>query len=168
MRFGRGHLSNGFYSLTSTVRIADHASNMPKQSYQIYALSLLTALAGSSSTWRSAAQETTPSNDAFANALVLQGSAFSDTADVAGATVEPGEPEHLDGQSCKSLWWQWQAPVNGSAGVMQWSGSATNVLFAVYTGPSVEALTLVAKGTGRADFAAIGGTTYAIAAPQFL
>jgi hypothetical protein len=75
-------------------------------------------------------------NDSFANSILLDGSGASGNAWVNSASVEIGEPAHLDGVPCKSLWWHWQAPVNGPIAIIRNSGSATNVMLALYTGDS--------------------------------
>lgn len=108
-------------------------------------------------------------NDNFQDAIVFKGyAAGSPELDISDATTEPGEPAHLGpGVACKTLWWRWQAPRNALTGFTErYDSSASNVLFAVYTGPSVEALSLVYRNpvTGFASFNAVGGTTYYIAA----
>jgi Immunoglobulin I-set domain len=109
------------------------------------------------------------SNDDFATAIPLAGSfASGEGQDITDATLEPGEPAHLGGTPCKSLWWSWEAPASGLAWTCACAGSgsvASNVTFAIYTGSRVEALHLVAKGPGQDGFYfnVAGGTTYYIA-----
>jgi hypothetical protein len=104
-------------------------------------------------------------NDDFANAIVLTGLVGLGGGWIEEATLEPGEPAHRDGAPCKSLWWKWQAPQNGRASFGNNNSLATNLMFAVYTGSSVEALTLVGKGMNSLTIEPVqGGTTYCIAA----
>ncbi len=57
-----------------------------------------------------------PTNDDFALAQVIKAQNSTDRRSVIGATMEPGEPAHLGARAAKSLWWKWQAPVNGVIG----------------------------------------------------
>lgn len=103
-------------------------------------------------------------NDLFALATVLKGTGVEGGGAFVGATVEPGEPRHLGATPCRSLWWHWQVAVNGSATLRFAGGLATNVVFAIYVGDTVESLALVAKGTNSVGWNAVMGTTYRIAA----
>lgn len=102
-------------------------------------------------------------NDAFEHATVTAGYTAPAVAFVNDATLEPEEPNHRDGAPCKSLWWSWQAPKNGRSWVGNYFSLATNLSFAVYTGSSIDTLTLVGKGFNSAFFEAVGGTVYHIA-----
>lgn len=106
-----------------------------------------------------------PSNDHFANAEVVQGQVmYFPAKSVVGATMEPGEPLHLGPVDQKSIWWRWTAPRPGYLRLSVGSDFLSNLVVAVYQGPSVEALGLVAKGTNNVQFLAMGGETYHIAA----
>jgi len=87
----------------------------------------------------------------------------------AGATKEPGEPNHAGNFGGKSLWWTWTAPVSGLVNLTTAGTDFRNAL-AAYTGPSVASLTAVATNlagagtnTSYVSFAALSGTTYQIA-----
>ena len=110
------------------------------------------------------AQSGPPPNDNFAQAVLWQDCAGTNSAALLEATTEPGEPPHLDGQPCKSVWWQWQAPVRSTAGITNIGATASNVTLAVYAGASLDTLTLVAKGAGSVRFNTTGGVIYHIAA----
>jgi hypothetical protein len=115
----------------------------------------------------------TAPNDNFTNAYAMDGASYPYGEWITLATTEPGEPAHLDGQPCKSLWWQWEAPVNGKLDL--WRGDwtwykpeqlaslATNLTFAVYTGSAVDALTLVGKRADRVIVDVTCRTKYRIA-----
>ena len=101
--------------------------------------------------------------DNFAQAQVLNGSLYYNENSVIGATMEPGEPQHLGPVPQKSVWWQWQAPTYGSLTLNASLSLVTNPVLVVYTGTNVADLTLVAKGTNSVQFYTVGGTTYHIA-----
>ena len=102
-------------------------------------------------------------NDDFASAQVIKGPYSTDRRSVVGATMEPGEPAHLGARAAKSIWWKWQAPVNGVIGFYPERSLVPEVILAVYRGAAVEALTLVAKGTNYVSFSVTGGETYCLA-----
>lgn len=94
------------------------------------------------------------------------------------ATREADEPNHTGVAQGHSVWWKWTAP--GSDGVnINTFGSNYDTVMAVYTGASLNTLTLVAenddqepsssysgpgrKRTGSVNFNAVAGTTYYIA-----
>ena len=116
-----------------------------------------------------------PGNDHFANAYTLSGSSGSTTK---GATKQTGEPQHAGDPGGASVWWRFTAstsedvtvttcPVNGY--------TSFDTVLAVYTGTSVNALTLKASndddeatcGSGSkassVTFPATAGTEYRIA-----
>ena len=110
-----------------------------------------------------------PANDYFATPVVLEGASAHVTATNAQCTREPGEPRILNNAGGTSLWYRWTAPKSGRFQV-----SAFTVDFdpfvAVYTGATLDALTLVAAndnsgfdGSQRQSvcaFDAVAGTTY--------
>ena len=93
-----------------------------------------------------------PTNDNFASAIVVTGSSWTTTAANAGATKEPGEPNHA----------------GNAGGALNTSANANfDTLLAVYTGSSVSNLTLVAadddSGVLRSSaltFSAYSNTAY--------
>jgi len=108
-----------------------------------------------------------PANDAFAQATRLKGVNAIGQASVARATLEPGEPVHPGPQPCKSVWWDYQAPVSGFLSLdaaYTWVRTGGDIHLGLYTGSSLETLTLVAEATGALSYAGmIGGTLYHIA-----
>ncbi len=114
---------------------------------------------------------TPPVNNNFANAQVLSGCSGSVTGTNVGATKETGEPAHLpvSSGSAHSVWYQWQAPSNGSVTITT-ENSDYDTILAVYTGSALGGLSLVANDddsgpgtTSAITFAGIAGVTYRIA-----
>jgi hypothetical protein len=109
-----------------------------------------------------------PPNDNFANAQILSGTSATATGSNAGATMEPGEPDHEGLSGGTSVWYVWTAPTTNRV-IVSTCGSSFDTLLAVYTGDSVGALTTVASNDdacntqSRVTFAATAGTTYRIA-----
>lgn len=117
------------------------------------------------------AAEVPPPNDLFANAASL---AALTSAVVSQSTVygsrEAGEPIIAGVVGASSLWWKWTAPASAEVQITT-AGTTFNTLLAVYTGSSLNALSLVASNdnagaltTSRVVFNAIAGTEYRIAA----
>lgn len=89
-----------------------------------------------------------PANDNFTNAKVIMGNNFDTLiSSIDAATMEPGEPAHMGSVAQKSVWWKWQAPGWGSFYINSEASLATNHEIAVYTGDSLDTLTLVGKST---------------------
>lgn len=116
-----------------------------------------------------------PSNDDFANRLVLSGTFVESTGYSLGASVEADEPYHGGDIGGKSVWWSWTAPANGNASITT-AGSNFDTLLGVYTGNAVNALALVAGNDdvdpgiirhSEVTFAATAGTEYQIAVDGF-
>ena len=108
-------------------------------------------------------------NDSFANARPLLGNYANPSPDqewfsIGDATAELGEPAHLGSEPFKSLWWKWTAPVHGSARFYAQRSLVTNVVLAVYSGVTIDGLTLLAQGTNNVRFDVTGGDNYYIAA----
>ncbi len=123
----------------------------------------------------------TPPNDAFARAETITGCTGSLNETNVGATKEVGEPNH--DPACNaggaSVWYQWQAPASASVTITT-VGSNFDTLLGVYTGNTVNALTVVAKNDDVPDvpgqphqvvssvtFTAVSGTIYKIAVDGF-
>jgi hypothetical protein len=92
-----------------------------------------------------------------------------------GATKEAGEPNHAGNAGGQSIWFCWTAPIGGTA-TFDTLGSTFNTLLAVYTGSSVNSLTLVANNDdivpgsnlqSRVTFNATGLTMYHVAIDGF-
>ena len=110
-----------------------------------------------------------PANDTFANAILITGSSATVTGSNVYATKQPLEPAHAGDYGGGSVWWKWVAPAGGLTALTT-VGSSFDTLLAVYTGASVDALTLVAAddqsggyNTSALAFNATAGTTYWIA-----
>ncbi|MFO1446697.1 MAG: S8 family peptidase [Opitutaceae bacterium] len=111
-----------------------------------------------------------PPNDAFANRIVLPSSNTTAGVFSGNASREAGEPTHAGRTGSKSVWWSWTAP---AAGLTQVStlGSDYDTLLAVYTGTTINGLTLIGSNdnvsatdlTSRVQFNAVAGQTYVIA-----
>ncbi|NBV22484.1 MAG: hypothetical protein EBS05_11280 [Proteobacteria bacterium] len=109
-------------------------------------------------------------NDDFANATPIVEPFLTVNGNNIGATRQPGEPAHVGAQQGHSVWWTWTAPVDGPVTIAT-TNSQFDTLLGVYTGTSVEALTLVAENDdidggneqSGVTFQAIAGTVYRIA-----
>jgi uncharacterized repeat protein (TIGR03803 family) len=112
--------------------------------------------------------EVPPLNDLFTNAMVLTGSGGSIISSNIGAGKEVGEPNHAGEPGGRSVWFRWTAPGTGDF-TFDIAASGIETLLAIYTGASVNALTLVASNSvlgsasSSATFPAVAGTTYSIA-----
>jgi uncharacterized repeat protein (TIGR03803 family) len=109
------------------------------------------------------------SNDRFANAQIISGSTGTTTGSNSGANKEPGEPDHADEPGGSSIWFRWTAPASGRF-TFNTFGSSFDTLLAVYTGSSVNALTVLGsnddygfESTSEVRVLATGGGTYYVA-----
>jgi hypothetical protein len=111
-----------------------------------------------------------PGNDTFANRFALNGPGGTTTGSNVGASKESGEPNHAGNAGGASVWWKWGGAASGVLTV-DTIGSGFDTLLAVYTGSTVNGLTLIAMndnapGAGSASqvsFAVQAGTQYQIA-----
>lgn len=110
--------------------------------------------------------EVPPLNDNFADATPITGSSGTISGHNSAATQEPGEPNHAGEPGGRSVWFRWTAPADGVYS-FDTSGSSLNTLLAVYTGASVNALSLMASNddsgvdiTSAVSFSALNGVTY--------
>jgi uncharacterized delta-60 repeat protein/uncharacterized repeat protein (TIGR01451 family) len=110
-----------------------------------------------------------PLNDNFANAADL-GNATSGIiiTNNFAATREAGEPLISGNPGGASVWFKWKAPANITI-TFNTFNSEINTLLGVYTGTSVDQLTLVAQNDdfgavsqSSVTFSAVSGTTYMI------
>lgn len=113
--------------------------------------------------------------DAFGSAVELTGPSGSIEASTLDLGAEPDEPTHPNGTG-RSLWYDWTAPSDGillldapapnpAPSPAPGTGQPTSVI-AVYTGPTIDALTpapAMGAGTGLVDVRVTAGTTYRIA-----
>jgi hypothetical protein len=109
-----------------------------------------------------------PPNDNFANATLITGPSGSLTGTNAGASREPGEPNHAGVPGGRSVWYRWTAPADGAA-IFDVCRGDFDTLLGVYTGPDVAHLTAIASDDDSCDirssvrFTALAGTTYYVA-----
>ncbi len=102
-----------------------------------------------------------PSNDAFANRIVIPGLFSTVTGSNSYATLEPDETKRGTGNT---VWWTWTAPSNVTV-QLDTAASSFRAVPQVYTGNSISNLTLVGLGNANLDFitfAAVAGTAYQI------
>lgn len=83
-----------------------------------------------------------PANDNFANAQLLPGSNGTTSGNNTEATNEAGESAHGGIGAGKSVWFNWTASANGAASFNTFN-STFNTVLAVYTGSSMDGLSLV-------------------------
>ncbi|MGC9451914.1 MAG: S8 family serine peptidase [Oceanipulchritudo sp.] len=106
-----------------------------------------------------------PPNDSFAEAFPIGPDPDTVRSTNRHATSEPGEPQHA-GFNGNSVWYRYEAATPGTT-IVHTLHSSFDTVLAVYTGDSVDALTLVAandddgaRSTSRLSFEAVAGTTY--------
>jgi hypothetical protein len=117
-------------------------------------------------TWESYA---TGDNDHFSAATSITGATGSIQGSNAGATKEPGEPDHAGDAGGHSVWYRWTAPASGTAWFDTF-GSEFDTLLAVYCGSRVSSLDHVAANDdaggsrqSRVRFRAAAGSEYMVA-----
>jgi len=111
-----------------------------------------------------------PANDFFGTGTVLSGTSFVLRGSNFNATTEAGEPGHGGYTADNSVWFVW-TPSTASRVTLSTLGSAIDTRVAVYTGDTVDALTLVASNDNASrsathsqlTFTPRAGTTYRIA-----
>jgi hypothetical protein len=104
-----------------------------------------------------------PTNDNFANRILITGIPAQITGISSYASKEPGEPNHAGNAGGRSIWWKWIAPANAQVS-LDTGGSTYSTLLAVYTGTAPGALTDVAStATGNLLFQAQANTEYEVA-----
>jgi kumamolisin len=97
-----------------------------------------------------------PSNDTFATSIPLIGSPVHTTGANVGAGLEQGDPSIAGNPGGARVWWSWTAPTTGVYAIST-QGSNFDTLLAVYTGNSINSLSLVAAND---DDPAGGSTSY--------
>ncbi|MDB6128984.1 MAG: hypothetical protein JWM04_91 [Verrucomicrobiales bacterium] len=110
-----------------------------------------------------------PPNDNFANRTVMIGTNIAVSGGNNNGTAQAGEPAHGGLPAQKSVWWTWTAPTTGQVTVST-AGSTFDTVLAVYTGSSVDHLTLIGsddqsggQNTSLLTFNAVAGFSYHIA-----
>ena len=103
------------------------------------------ALAAAALLFGAAVAHAAPANDNFTDAETLTGLPTSTTGSNVDATTEVDEPDHnnFPGEG-HSVWYEWLAPSSGPVTV-DLSGSGYDTYLAVYTGASLDLLSLVGK-----------------------
>jgi uncharacterized repeat protein (TIGR01451 family)/uncharacterized delta-60 repeat protein len=115
-----------------------------------------------------------PANDYFTNAQVVINASGQASGNNVGATLETGEPVIAGITGGASVWYRWTAPANLLI-TFQTINSDFDTLLGVYTGNSVNGLTLIGDNddannslvTSAVTFNAAAGTTYYIAVDGF-
>lgn len=102
-------------------------------------------------------------NDNFANATPISALPFSDTGDLNGTTVEPGEPQGC-GPETQTIWYSFTPAANTTVSA-DLNGSDFGVVANVYqpSGSTVSGLSLILDcigSGGPTSFTAQAGTTY--------
>jgi len=110
-----------------------------------------------------------PANNNFANAIPLTGFSATVTGSNVGANKEAGEPNIVPfNNGGASVWWVWTSSEGGLTTIDTF-GSSFDTLLGVFTGNTVNALTLIVGNDdynsvqSRVQFNAVAGTTYHIA-----
>ena len=110
-------------------------------------------------------------NDAFVDAIVVEGNQLTASGTNLDATEESGEPTHAGVGGGKSVWWTWTSPASGSVEINT-VGSGFDTVLAVYQGSRVDDLTRITSNDdidygvvlqSRVTFEATAGQTYQIA-----
>ncbi len=108
-------------------------------------------------------------HDYFATSRTITGLSNSTGTKTSFATAESGEPSHAGFTPSHSVWFNYTAPATGQIDFST-AGSNFDTLLAVYSGSSLNALTVVASNddtktsqTSAVSFAAVAGQTYRIA-----
>lgn len=114
-----------------------------------------------------------PSNDNFANSILLTGTPTKTEGSNQGASKEIGEPNHSGNIGGRSVWYSWTAPATGNFTFYVEDGDDnTYQRRGIYIGSSVNTLTPVTTtavdGSALgAAFSATAGTTYRFAVDGF-
>ncbi len=110
-------------------------------------------------------------NDAFEDAIILEGNQLTVSGTNLDATEESGEPTHAGVGGGKSVWWTWTSPASGSVDINT-VGSGFDTVLAVYQGSRVDNLTRITSNDdidygvvlqSRVAFEAVAGQAYQIA-----
>ena len=110
---------------------------------------------------------TRPANDDFDAPQTISGTSGSLSASNVGATTEAGEPAPAFGSLSASVWFTWTPTTVGTSNFSV-AGSDAGVVLEVFTGDTLDGLTLVTHGPSvrgesrmpRVSFAGEVGTTY--------
>ncbi len=102
-----------------------------------------------------------PSNDLYANAIVVSGHDVQVQTDNTGAGREPDEPRAASNIGGRSLWYRWTAPESGLCR-MEGTGNGFNLLLEAFVGNSLKTLTPVSAldHSSPTHFEVIAGQIY--------
>ena len=122
----------------------------------------------------SSGEATRPRNDDFVNALEIKGSQISTTGTNVLASGQASEPVHGESSPpVNSVWWKWTASHAGFTAIST-DGSDFDTTLALYSGSSIETLTLLDVNdddensrTSRIEFYPMAGNTYYLAIDGF-
>lgn len=111
-----------------------------------------------------------PENDDLDGATKIEGDEYSVSTSNVGSTSELNEPPHGSSIAYKTLWWEY-TPSESAKVRMDTTGSNFDTSLAVYTGTSINNLTLIASNdnangqteTSAIDFQGVANTTYFVA-----
>jgi hypothetical protein len=110
-----------------------------------------------------------PTNDDFADAILLSGTSGSVSGTAAAATTEAGEPAHAGGRG-DSIWYGWIAPQTGSvsfrtcgsAALAYFRSHAPSAIANVYAGSYLDGLTPVAAQSAQCRTDSVAGRESAL------
>lgn len=108
----------------------------------------------------------TPTNDNFANRVVLSGEAALVNGSTVGATREPGEPVAANGYGAHTVWYAWTAPKSGYVDLQINSDTVGGQKASVYTNAPLNELAPVGYNPCCAFFALQGETFYFMVSPR--
>lgn len=91
-----------------------------------------------------------PSNDNFAERILITDISHPVLGNNLGSTPEQGEPDHAGQSASHSVWWSWMAESNALVSLDS-SGSGFDTILSVYTGDSVENLIPIAANNDSGD-----------------
>src|SRR5690348_1290153 len=89
--------------------------------------------------------EAQPANDNFVSAMPLQGPNGVMFGNNDGGTLEVGEPSIAGAPGGASIWFVWTAPANGAYSFNTIGSSVEDTVLGIFTGNSVDTLTMVAQ-----------------------
>jgi len=113
--------------------------------------------------WNFTSFSFSPTNDNFANAIVLHNNSGTQMGNCMNGTSEAGEPDHSGfGGPYNSVWWSWTAPANGLL-IVDSEGLGFESCHAIYSGAAVDSLTYIDSDFEpdcQTSNSVIAGTTY--------
>ncbi|MBL4608756.1 MAG: S8 family serine peptidase [Pseudomonadales bacterium] len=89
-------------------------------------------------------------NDTFIKAIAINSTSGQISIDNSQASKEINEPDHSGNSGGHSIWWNWEAPDNGQL-ILDTSNSDIDTLLSVYSGTTLDTLTLLAENDDNAQ-----------------